>query len=164
MAGRIVVGVDGSDGSLPALRWAVDEAHRRRATVEAVLVWQAMTALGLGEIPYLPDEEARIVAAERLRLDGVVARALAVVGGTRDLGGTGLGDGDARVQVETVIAEGDAAHVLCERSENADLLVVGVRGHGRMPRLLEGSVSSACMRRSRCPVVLVPHGSIRPAR
>ena len=38
MFGRIVVGVDGSEGSLPALQWAVDEARRRGATVEAVLV------------------------------------------------------------------------------------------------------------------------------
>ena len=152
--GRIVVGVDGSDGSLPALRWAVDEARRRGATVEAVLVWQSMTTVGFGEVPYLPDEEARIVRVERERLDRAVAGVLA--GGDRYVNGGG--DGDPGFVVESVVAEGDAADVLCERSERADLLVVGLRGHGALYRLLQGSVSSTCVRHSRCPIVVVPHG------
>ncbi len=166
MFGRIVVGVDGSEGSLPALQWAVDEARRRGATVEAVLVWQSMTTAGFGEVPYLPDEEARIVGVERERLDRAVA--LALTGGDSVADGQGSGqaggggDGQGGVHsgfaVEPVVVEGDAADVLCERSERADLLVVGLRGHGALYRLLQGSVSSTCIRHSRCPIVVVPHG------
>ena len=36
---RIVVGVDGSETAQAALRWAVDEARRRDANVEAVFAW-----------------------------------------------------------------------------------------------------------------------------
>ena len=174
MFGRIVVGVDGSEGSLPALQWAVDEARRRGATVEAVLVWQSMTTAGFGEVPYLPDEEARIVGVERERLDRAVALALAggdsvaddqgggQAGGEGDGQGGGGGDGQGDVHpgfaVEPVVVEGDAADVLCERSERADLLVVGLRGHGALYRLLQGSVSSTCIRHSRCPIVVVPQG------
>ena len=39
-SGRIVVGVDGSQGSLHALRWALREARLRHAPVLAVLAWQ----------------------------------------------------------------------------------------------------------------------------
>ena len=162
MFGRIVVGVDGSEGSLPALQWAVDEARRRGATVEAVLVYQSMTTAGFGEVPYLPDEEARIVGVERERLDQAVALALA--GGDShaddqgDGQGTGQVGGHSGFAVEPVVVEGDAADVLCERSERADLLVVGLRGHGALYRLLQGSVSSTCIRHSRCPIVVVPHG------
>ena len=170
MFGRIVVGVDGSEGSLPALQWAVDEARRRGATVEAVLVWQSMTTAGFGEVPYLPDEEARIVGVERERLDRAVALALAggdshvdshadgQGGGQGGGGGDGQGDDYPGFAVEPVVVEGDAADVLCERSERADLLVVGLRGHGALYRLLQGSVSSTCIRHSRCPIVVVPHG------
>ena len=162
MFGRIVVGVDGSEGSLPALQWAVDEARRRGATVEAVLVWQSMTTAGFGEVPYLPDEEARIVGVERERLDRAVALALAGGDSHADDQGDGQAGGEGGVHpgfaVEPVVVEGDAADVLCERSERADLLVVGLRGHGALYRLLQGSVSSTCIRHSRCPIVVVPHG------
>src|SRR5690349_12837598 len=39
--GRVVVGVDGSPGSLTAFRWARDEAVRRDDTLEAVICWHA---------------------------------------------------------------------------------------------------------------------------
>ncbi|MDA8341231.1 MAG: universal stress protein [Actinomycetota bacterium] len=150
MFGRVLVGVDGSDGSVPALQWAIEEAAWRGAVVEAVLAWQGMSTIGLGEVPYLPDEESRIETTEQARLARAIGEAVARVPG-------GVG-----VTVDPVVVEGGAAEVLCERSDRADLLVVGCRGHGPVSRLLVGSVSSACLQHARCPTVVVPLGRGRP--
>ena len=158
MFGRIVVGVDGSEGSVAALRWAVAEGRRRESVVEALLVWLGMSAAGLGDIPYLPDEEGRIVAAEHDRLSDAIARALEEPGGADGPSADGpSADGASEVTVQRFVVEGDAASVLCERSQHADLLVVGFPRHGGVSHLLYGSVSSHCMRHGRCPVVAIPH-------
>jgi nucleotide-binding universal stress UspA family protein len=75
----------------------------------------------------------------RETLDGIVAR---------------VKDESADVQVEPVLREGQAAAVLVEESEDADLIVVGSRGHG-FAGLLLGSVSQECAHRARCPVLIV---------
>lgn len=53
-----------------------------------------------------------------------------------------------------VVKEGDAAQVLIELADGADLLVVGSRGHGGFTGALLGSVSQHCVHHSRCPVVI----------
>lgn len=70
--------------------------------------------------------------AERLRQQGVRAKALLVQGAT----------------VETILKE-------MERTK-ADAVVVGSHGHGALHRVLLGSVSEAILRASRCPVIVVP--------
>jgi nucleotide-binding universal stress UspA family protein len=71
----------------------------------------------------------------------------------------------APVKVSSTVREGNAAQVLLEASHDADLLVVGSRGHGGFTEALLGSVSQACAHHARCPVVIVrePDGAHSPA-
>ena len=67
------------------------------------------------------------------------------------------GDVDANVDFDTIVREGQAAHVLLEEAESADLLVLGSRGLGGFRGLLLGSISQQCAHHASCPVVIVPH-------
>jgi nucleotide-binding universal stress UspA family protein len=142
MAGtrRIVVGVDGSEGARKALRWAVEEADAHDATVEAVHVWQLpMITPGLGApMVALDPSDFQRGAAEQL--DEALHDAL----------GETISD-----RVERVVVEGYPASVLLDRSEKADLLVVGSRGRGGFAGLLLGSVSQQCVHHAKCPVVVI---------
>ncbi len=133
-----MVGVDGSEGSRRALRWAIAEADRRDAQIEAVGVWQS--PYDLREEMYFPVDERAMEEKTREHLTTAVAAE-----GER-----------ASVPIESVVLEGDPAKVLCERSATADLLVVGSRGRGGFGGLLLGSVTTKCVHHCRCPVVIVP--------
>jgi nucleotide-binding universal stress UspA family protein len=143
VSGRIVVGVDGSEGSRLALAWALDEAKLRRAALVAVHAWmqpypsQAGIA-GTFVVPVDPSTvEAARNAAEGL-LDSLVS------GATTD-----------GVEVERLLVEGPAAEALVETAKGAELLVVGSRGHGGFTGLLLGSVSQQCAHHAPCPVVII---------
>jgi nucleotide-binding universal stress UspA family protein len=144
MAGinRIVVGVDGSDSSRKALRWAYDEAAHHSASIIAVSTWHP-PALPMtppyGSLP--PDGYA-----EQPRQDAL------------DLLERFVSDLDVRepaVAVSTAVEEGNPAEVLIERSKDADLVVVGSRGHGGFKGMLLGSVSQHLVAHAECPVVVV---------
>src|SRR4051794_34629250 len=63
---------------------------------------------------------------------------------------------DPAVDVRTSVEEGkNPAKVLIERSKEADLLVVGYRGHGGFVGMLLGSVSQHLVGHAECPVVVV---------
>lgn len=136
----IVVGVDGSDESQAALRWALEEARLRGATVRAVYAWRDpyVLAPGYGLPEDFEFDALREKAVERL--DVVVA---GVVGTQSD------------VPIEAVVAEGPAGSVLVEAAEDAEILVVGSRGHGGFVGLLLGSVSQQCVTHAPCPVLVV---------
>jgi nucleotide-binding universal stress UspA family protein len=61
----------------------------------------------------------------------------------------------AGLDVETRMEVGSGAHALIEASRDAQLLVVGSRGHGGFVGMLLGSVSAACTHHACCPVVVV---------
>ena len=68
----------------------------------------------------------------------------------------------SRLQAEIVLEEGPVADVLLALAESRsiDLFVVGTQGHGRLQRLLLGSVAEKLSRQSRCPVLVVPETSL----
>lgn len=142
MAG-IVVGIDGSTNARRALEWAAGEARIRGARLVAVLAWDApvatfsSVALASGDAAQL--DELAAEASQRL--------AAALAGAEEAL--TGL-------EVESLVAEGSPAKILLEAARDADLLVVGTRGHGGLAGLVLGSVSQQCAHHSPCPVVIVP--------
>jgi nucleotide-binding universal stress UspA family protein len=141
MAGKIVVGVDGSGGSIRALAWALEEALHRGAHVEVVHTWQ---------LPYIGVEA--VMASVALREGDFEVAASALLDVTiAQVGPLPLG-----VQVERVVVHGPAAQVLKERAKDADLLVVGSRGRGGFAGLLLGAVSQQCAQHAPCPVVVVP--------
>lgn len=143
--GLIVVGVDGSEGSRRALRWAVAEAAKGGTVIEAVTVWQS--PFGFGDTMGIHLDESKIEQAATERLD----RAIAEVAGDHPV-----------VKIEPVVLEGDAAHVLCTRAAGADLLVVGSLGHNPASNVALGSVAMRCAQNNTgCPVVIVPKGQAR---
>jgi nucleotide-binding universal stress UspA family protein len=144
---RYVVGVDGSESSLAALRWAVDQAraHGGGGSVRAVQVWElpySGLASSLAVEPYgLPDLNT-IQEKARVRL----ASTLEAIGDT------------SPVEVHAELREGQPAAVLCELSRDADLVVVGSRGHGGFAALMLGSVCDQVVRHAKCSVFVVrPH-------
>ncbi|MCX7621509.1 MAG: universal stress protein [Acidimicrobiales bacterium] len=135
---RIVVGVDGSPGAHAALQWAAQEASLRRATLEVVLVWQYPPFLDVWGPPPPPRHD--LEAAAQATLDRVV----------------GAIEGVEGVEVVASLVEGSPAEVLVTAGLDADMIVVGSRGHGGFTGLLLGSVSQYCVTHARCPVVVVP--------
>jgi nucleotide-binding universal stress UspA family protein len=135
----IVVGVDGSSGAREALRFAVEEARLRGATLRLVTAWHIppMAYSGGFVVPFDSREFEKNAAAAG-------EKALAE-----------LQDETAGLEVQRLTREGQAAHVLLEEAKDADLLVVGSRGHGGFTGLLLGSVSQQCAHHASCPVVIV---------
>ena len=139
----IVVGVDGSHGSRAALRWALTQAHLTGTGIEAVAVWQQPATYNYtyGSIPFPSSDDSIAVSAEKA-LTETVAEVVAT--------------GDRPVEVRTKVAHGPAAQVLLEAATDAELLIVGSRGHGAFAGMLLGSVSQHCAQHAPCPVVVVP--------
>jgi nucleotide-binding universal stress UspA family protein len=167
---KIVVGVDASPGALQALTWAAGEARLRLATLEVVHAYhgqelaaplyfpstEALPAQATGGLRP-PDEPPAETAADRARFEAAVRRQ------AEELLDGLLGDLDETVEgIEvrrTVVEDRHPAECLVERSEDADLVVVGSRGRGGFSSLLLGSVSHAVVLHGRCPVVVVPSGT-----
>lgn len=140
--GRVVVGVDGSDCSLRALRWALDEGALRHRPVHVLLTWSVPATLGMSPISIPADVD--LEAGARLELADI----------RRDnVDDTGPRPADSPVTSQALV--GDAASALVEASADASLLVVGTRGHGEFTGMLLGSVSQYCVAHAHCPVVVV---------
>jgi nucleotide-binding universal stress UspA family protein len=147
MAGTIVVGVDGSEASVEALRWAVDEARLRGATVVALHAWVFVPAAPIGDpgmiaIPAgdLAGQLEAETEAARAELADAVARALGP---------------EPDVEVVQRLTEAEPGEALVEESKEADLVVVGSHGRSGLRAAILGSVSRHVVDRARCPVVVV---------
>lgn len=142
MAGRprIVVGVDGSDHARRALRWALEEARLRQATIVAVHAWH---------LPYDGSHPYTALAFDPDRFEHQARSTLERAVHAEDTHGLAA-------PVETVVVHGTAAAALLEAANGADLLVVGARGLGGFTGLLLGSVSNQVSHHASCPVVIVP--------
>jgi nucleotide-binding universal stress UspA family protein len=138
---RIVAGVDGSPSSLSALNWAIAQAGRTGATVDAVIAWHYPVPVGgYGYAPVgILDGGGFQEIAEKVLADAISNSAEQA--------------GDVRVQARVV--EGNPAQVLLDAAAGADLLVVGSRGHGGFTEALLGSVSQHCVHHAPCPVVVI---------
>ncbi len=132
---RIVVGIDGSLGSTRALRWALEEAKVRSASVEAIYAWQ------------YPPIGTFIVGPRQ----GFQATAREVVEAATEYAQKWASEvpRDIRDRFEATVP------ALIDASKGAAILVTGSRGHGRFRDALLGSVAHQCARHAKCAVIVV---------
>jgi nucleotide-binding universal stress UspA family protein len=133
----VVVGVDGSPASEPALGFAFDAAAARGVPVVAVHTWWDLlanvTMAPMLDLPALQENE-RQVLAERL---------------------AGWGEKYPEVTVRRLVTRDHAAHALVEQSRQAQLVVVGSRRRIAVARLVLGSVGHTVRHRAHCSVAVV---------
>lgn len=136
---RIVVGVDGSEGSRAALAWAVHEASLREGTLELVNVYAPPVAYeGISS----PAQAEEIIRGPQRAAEALVKE---------------LADGIDAVPVQTyALEDASAPRALVEHAAEATMLVVSARGLGPFRRLLLGSVSQNVAHHATCPVVIIP--------
>ncbi len=133
---KIIVGVDGSDASVEALRQGQRIALALNAPLEAWGCWE----MPLGYEGYLAMGVDGFAHDAEERLDKAVVEAF----------GT-----EKPRNVSSRLVQRPPRAGLVEGSKHASLLVVGRRGHGGFGGLLLGSVSSACVAHAHCPVLVV---------
>lgn len=133
----IIVGIDGSDASIEALRYAASLAPAIGRSLTSMAVWDYPPFLYGGYYPVMdwaPEDDAVRVST---------AASLAVFGG------------EPPGWFTWRTRQGRPAKVLIDESAGAEMLVVGSRGHGGFAALLLGSVSAACAEHAHCPVLVI---------
>ncbi|KAL3733066.1 hypothetical protein ACJRO7_022569 [Eucalyptus globulus] len=161
--GCVVVAVDGSEESMNALRWALDNLKLRppadppspSSSSFVVLHVQSppsiVAGLNPGAIPFggpsdleVPAFTAAIEAHQQRITQAILDRAREI-----------CSDKDVNIKTEVVI--GDPKEKICEVVENlnADLLVMGCRAFGPIKRMFLGSVSNYCTNHAQCPVIII---------
>lgn len=142
----IIVGVDGSDSSREALRYAASLAQAIGRPLFALAVWDYPPFLYGGYYPVMdwtPEDDA--VKVLRAASEAVF-------------------DDEPPAWFTWSARQGRPAKVLIDESAGAEMLVVGSRGHGGFAALLLGSVSAACAEHAHCPVLVVhPRVAAPPA-
>lgn len=158
---RVIVAVDGSEESMKALRWALDNIKLRSPPSHAeagsfvILHVQSppsiATGLNPGAIPFggptdleVPAFTAAIEAHQRRITEAILDHALKICS-------------DKNVNVKTEVVIGDPKEKICEAAVNlhADLLVMGSHAFGPIKRMFLGSVSNYCTNHAQCPVMIV---------
>ncbi|WP_460955443.1 universal stress protein [Parasphingorhabdus pacifica] len=132
---RVVVGVDGSEPSRAALRWAVWHAGLLDGGVTALTAWNFESV----HSPDVPPGTDFTHAVEHA-LSAAVESSLPA---------------GSTTEVWERVERGHAATALLDAARDADVLVVGSRGHGGFMGALLGSVSQYCVTHASCPVVVV---------
>ena len=138
---EVVVGFDGSDHARTALAWVLTHV-RRSAKVTVVRAFMSASVVG---DPLSPPPETSEASARRELEDGVTAV---------------LEDLPAHPSVELLALPGDPREVLRTAGADADVLVVGSRGHGVLDQLLLGSVAAALVHHPTIPTIVVPHHGV----
>jgi nucleotide-binding universal stress UspA family protein len=133
-ASLAVVGVDGSSDSDAAIRWVQSYADATGGAVRLVVAWQWPQSYGYPMMfdGFDPEADARKVAEKAAAELSLPADRLHIV-----------------------VREGSAGLVLVDASKDADLLVVGSRGHNAVSGALLGSVSHHCVHHATVSVVVV---------
>jgi nucleotide-binding universal stress UspA family protein len=138
----IVVGVDGSARAQTALQFAVREAALREAKLRIVCAWEVPPAVYAGG--FAPGLDQAALDGFRAGAETIVREAIAAA---KEL--------QPAIDCEGKALEGQPAEVLLDEGRDADLIVVGNRGHGGFASLLLGSVSHQVVQHAHCPVTVV---------
>jgi nucleotide-binding universal stress UspA family protein len=136
--GRVVVGVDGSEVSAAAIRFAYAEAVRRHVGVTAVhAVPPNRQHLPLRVPAHVAEQVEQQLFAAAMESKGVLLSGM---------------------DVEMKLVHAHPAQALIDESEAAELVVAGSHGHGGFAGMLLGSISQAVLQHAACPVAVVrPH-------
>ncbi|CAO5177641.1 Universal stress protein UspA-like protein [Frankia sp. AiPs1] len=132
----IVVGVDGSDPSCAAVRWAADQAAARDVPLYLINAYRVHIA------PFAPPMEyfaSLHQGAEQLLTDTVTANI----------------DDDSDLEIHRIAADDSPSRALLHAAQDAQLLVVGTRGRGGFAELVLGSTAHQCVLHAPCPVAVV---------
>jgi nucleotide-binding universal stress UspA family protein len=145
--GPVVVGVDGSEASMAALRWAAHEAQLRGQRLRLVYAFPPPPLVrGMG----LP---ARLWPGARLHRP-VTGALTELVAGVHHLA--------PAVPAGGAVVDAPPADALLAESRTAAVMVVGAHGSGQSDGLRLGSVSDRVATHASCPVVVVPAGYVPP--
>jgi nucleotide-binding universal stress UspA family protein len=141
--GPVVVGTDGGEEAMAAVRWAATAAARTKSRLHIVHAWTVATPVALGPMavagPSAVDAKALGDAADSLVESAREAAAAAAPG----------------VEITGSSVEGVAVEVLEDASKGAAMLVVGAHRRGDLSSLVMGSTSHGLVRAAACPVVCV---------
>lgn len=154
MFGKILVPLDGSEHSLRALETAIEIAKKFDGNITLIHVYSVSVA------PVIMPEPTTLTPS------GVPVMAPAevskMVDAARDVGNQILTDEKRKVesqniQVETVLKEGNTVQEITKVANEGkfDLIVMGVKGIGKLRELLVGSVSEGVIKHASCPVLVV---------
>lgn len=134
---RVIVGIDGSDGSVAALRFAVAEARQWDVPLVAVRGWEYAHLSSSGPAVPDPEELSKAIA------DQMVSKLEEVLGS------------ETADTVEVIVVNDPPVRAILDEAGPNDLIVVGSRGMGGLRGMLLGSVSQQVAHYARCPVVIV---------
>lgn len=139
----IVVGVDGSTASLAALEWAAHDASMREIPLTIVHVLPTVDAAAWVDVP-IPEDfiELRDRQGEQIMRDAV------------DAASKWIPDA-SRVPVRQHVVEGRAVAAFVDLSKDAEMVVVGCRGLGKVEGLILGSVSAGLLHHAHGPVAII---------
>ena len=142
---KIIVGIEGSGGAKAALKWAIQEAKFRHATIVVATAYSPSWVPVSPDFTYIPVDNFNVEEEVGRMQEQIAQEVLEEVG-------------DDHAEISYVRKKGSPADTLIAiaEAENADMLVVGSRGRGGGVRgLLLGSVSHQIAHHGSCPVVIV---------
>ncbi|HEY9294727.1 MAG TPA: universal stress protein [Microlunatus sp.] len=139
--GPIVIGVDDSDFSIAALRFALAEAERRKAALRVVTGYRIPTLAIPIDADMVNDLQKSEEDSARQLISSVVAEARKAE--------------PINVEIEEIAVEAPAAEAILSQSADAQLIVVGSHGKGWAKRLFVGSVSRHVLHSAERPVAVV---------
>ncbi|WP_122943860.1 universal stress protein [Brachybacterium sp. EE-P12] len=139
----VLVGTDASARAEAALEVALQAAARRGAALKVLMVIPSPEDWGGSAVAWLPDPE--VVETHRAKAAAGLERRL-----------DQLRETHPELTITSEVVVGDPAQELVARSGEAQLTVVGTRGHGRLASTLLGSVSRSLLQLAEGPVMVVP--------
>ena len=136
MPQTVVAGIDGSDESQRALRWAAEYVQKVGGLVHAVSVWHQPVQFGYR----LPTSDSELEQRARQQLDKVAEAVRAEF---------------PSVDICERLIRGHVVDELVGLSPQADMMVLGNKGHGAFTGMMVGSVALKLVHHARCPVLVV---------